>query len=138
MKTDEEKYIEHWTGTLGLAGAQASWREKVKIESQPKRKTPMIFMGMDVCYDSPIDGRHITSRAARQEDLARSGCIEYDPEMKKDAAARRAESESNLEKSVDDHVEREFAAMPIKKKETLFAEIQAGVTVEPVRQTLGA
>ena len=30
-------------------------------------------------YRSPIDGRPITSRAQRREDLRRNGCVEADP-----------------------------------------------------------
>lgn len=34
-------------------------------------------------YASPIDGRMITSRSWRREDLIRNGCIEVDPPRKK-------------------------------------------------------
>lgn len=30
-------------------------------------------------YASPIDGRMITSRSERREDLARNGCVPYEP-----------------------------------------------------------
>lgn len=33
-------------------------------------------------YRSPIDGKLITSRSARREDLIRSGCVPYEPSMK--------------------------------------------------------
>lgn len=33
-------------------------------------------------YRSPIDGRPITSRSARREDLKRNNCVEYEPSMK--------------------------------------------------------
>lgn len=33
-------------------------------------------------YASPIDGRMITSRSARREDLLRNGCVEADPPKK--------------------------------------------------------
>jgi hypothetical protein len=32
-------------------------------------------------YSSPIDGRVITSRSERREDLKRNNCIEWDPAM---------------------------------------------------------
>jgi putative FmdB family regulatory protein len=108
-----------------------------KVALKVIRTAPMGFVQAPVCYDSPIDGRPITSRAERMQDLARSGCIEYDPEMRKDADRRVKEQEQALDKSVDDYVEREFATMPIRKKEALAAEMQQGITVEPVRQTLG-
>jgi hypothetical protein len=33
-------------------------------------------------YRSPIDGKLISSRSARREDLKRSGCVEYEPTAK--------------------------------------------------------
>ena len=37
---------------------------------------PMGFVQADVCYDSPIDGRPITNRQARIEDMKRNNCNE--------------------------------------------------------------
>lgn len=34
-------------------------------------------------YRSPIDGRPITSRSHRREDLKRNNCVEYDDSMRK-------------------------------------------------------
>jgi hypothetical protein len=36
-------------------------------------------------YRSPIDGRPITSRSERREDLKRNGCVEWEPGMGKKA-----------------------------------------------------
>lgn len=33
-------------------------------------------------YRSPIDGRPITSRTHRREDLKRNNCVEYEPSLK--------------------------------------------------------
>lgn len=62
-------------------------------------------------YQSPIDGRWIDSRAARREDLARSGSMEWDPGMRSDFARTRAD---NLEKSyaeIDRAVEKTAGEM---------------------------
>jgi hypothetical protein len=32
-------------------------------------------------YASPIDGRMITSRSERRDDLRRNGCVEYEPSL---------------------------------------------------------
>jgi len=136
---DKKLYFEHWNLTEGDPDAEEQWERKLAMHRGVRfMASPMIFVSQDVCYDSPIDGRPITSMAAHRDDLARSGCVAYDPEMKKDAARRRQESADKLESSIDDHVEREWAGMPSQKKEVLAAEMQAGVTLEPVRQTLGA
>ena len=133
--SDKEKFIEHWENSLGREGAEAAWVEKLKFESGPKPRTPMFFGIREICYDSPIDGRPITSMAARREDLARSGCVEYDPEMRKDYTRRVEADEKRLEQSVDALLEREIAAMPSRKQEKLAAELQGGATADIVRQT---
>lgn len=96
---------------------------------------PMGFVQRDICYDSPIDGRPITTKQARLDDLARHGCIEYDPEMKKDQAARIAREEAALEAAVDQTVDREIAQMPARKREKLEAEMQGGMDAVPERMT---
>jgi hypothetical protein len=83
-----------------------------------------------------MDGRLITSKRQRLDDLARSDCIPYDPEMKKDAARRQAESQENLEKAMDATIEKTIHEMPARKREKLTAELEGGVTAEFAR--LGA
>lgn len=134
--TDKEKYLNHWGYTLGTTEAEAAWKDKQDFDAGKRFiQAPMFFGIKDICYDSPIDGRPITSMAARREDLARSGCVEYDPEMRRDADNRQKEADAALDRSVDNLVEAEFSAMPVRKKEALAAELQSGVTAEPVRLT---
>lgn len=94
---------------------------------------PMIFVSQEIRYESPIDGKVITTRQQRQDDLARHGCIPYDPEMKKDAARRQVESEKKLEAAMDATVEKTIHAMPARKREKLTAELQGGVTADYAR-----
>lgn len=82
-----------------------------------------------ISYESPATGRIITSERERRNDLAESGCIEYDPGMKQDADRRVKEEETALDKAVDETVEREFAAMPSAKLERLTNELQSGADV---------
>jgi putative FmdB family regulatory protein len=98
----------------------------------------MGFVQADIRYDSPIDGRPITNKQMRLEDLARSNCQPYDPEMKKDAERRRKEAEAKLEKAVDETVEREIHAMTPRKRESLIGELEGGLTAEPMRHTANA
>lgn len=139
MDDDALKYLNHWGYIIGTPEADAAWKAKQEFDAGKRvLEVPLFFGVKDVCYDSPIDGRPITSMAARREDMARSGCIEYDPEMRTDTMRRQRESEENLEKSVDSLLDREIALLPTSKKESLAAELSSGVTAEPVRQTLGA
>ena len=96
---------------------------------------PAVFASRDICYDSPIDGRPITSMRARLDDLARNDCIEYDPEIKKDHARRIEREQLRLEKSVDETVEAAIEAMPSRKRERLEQELKAGADCLPERQT---
>lgn len=41
---------------------------------------PMIISDIPE-YRSPVDGRVITSRSERRDDLKRNGCVEYEPSM---------------------------------------------------------
>lgn len=94
---------------------------------------PMIFVSQEIRYESPIDGKVITTRQQRQDDLARHDCIPYDPEMKKDAARRQVESEKRLEASMDATIEKTIHEMPPRKREKLTAELQGGMTAEYAR-----
>jgi len=84
-------------------------------------------------YDSPIDGRPITSWAQRKDDLARAGCQEYDPEMRKDADRARRLSDERLERSMSETVEREIEKMPAVKRERLHNELASGLSPEVER-----
>jgi hypothetical protein len=88
-------------------------------------------------YDSPIDGRPITSWDARQEDLKRSHCRPYDPEMKKDAERFRQAQDAALEASIEATVEEAIEKMPTAKRGKLMSELtEQGVGVEYARSTV--
>ena len=96
---------------------------------------PAIWTKPDICYDSPIDGRPITSEKARQEDLARSNCVPYDPEIKTDYQRRIEREERLLDKAVDETVEKQFSTYSSRQMEKLESELKSGLDVEPVRMT---
>ena len=96
---------------------------------------PMVFVSQDICYDSPIDGRPITSKQARLDDLARSGCIPYEPGMKQDYQRRIAQDEARLDAKMEKTVEAEIERMPSDKRERLHAELLGGAEVVTERLT---
>ncbi|OGT54252.1 MAG: hypothetical protein A3E01_00245 [Gammaproteobacteria bacterium RIFCSPHIGHO2_12_FULL_63_22] len=99
-----------------------------------QRRICPTMIAVDIpAYQSPIDGRWINSRAQRQEDLKRNGCVEYEPSMKEHAAVARAREDAALDAKVDDTVEAAIHAMPARKREQLIAEIDSGVDVEYTR-----
>jgi putative FmdB family regulatory protein len=95
---------------------------------------PTLFVKQEIRYDSPIDGRAITSMKARRDDLARNNCQEYDPEMKKDYKRRIERQQAALEKSVESTVEATIEQMPARKRERLESELRAGADCAPERQ----
>lgn len=95
---------------------------------------PTVFVSKDICYDSPIDGRPITSMRARLDDLARNNCTEYDPEIKKDYTRRIERQQLQLERSVEATVEATIEQMPVRKREQLETELRSGADCAPERQ----
>lgn len=84
-------------------------------------------------YDSPIDGRPITSWRQRADDLARNGCQEYDPGMKQDYHRRMERDDAALEKKLEATVEAQIETMGARKRERLQAELDSGATATPER-----
>jgi len=96
----------------------------------------LVKVAQDVRYTSPVTGQPITSHAARQEDMARHGAVEYDPCMTQDVERRRKESWDQFEAAVDQTVAEDIAKMPTAKRAQLAKEVvDMGLTTEAVRQT---
>ena len=76
------------------------------------------------CYQSPTTGKWITGKAQRREDMAVSGCVDYEPSLATEQQKRIAREDADLEKKVDEHVEKTIYEMPVEKKEKLAAEME--------------
>ncbi len=99
----------------------------------------LVKVAADICFDSPIDGRPITSHDAWREDLKRNDCVPYDPEMKTDAKRRIEDEDAKLDASIDAHVEEAIEKMPTAKRAQLWSEMkEQGMTADVVRSTPGA
>lgn len=77
-------------------------------------------------YTCPITGDWIGSKYQHQENLAKHGCRVLETGEKEAAAAYRACEDAKLDKLLEDHVEREFEAMPSAKQEQLHNELVNG------------
>lgn len=86
-------------------------------------------------YQSPIDGREISGRAARREDLLRNNCVEYEPSLKDHQMRAKAASEEKLESGVEETLNEQIVKMPSRKREILEQEIRAGADVDYQRAT---
>ena len=87
-------------------------------------------------YTSPSDGRAITTKYGRIEDLARNNCIEYDPEMKTDYMRRQQAEAQALEAKADALVEQQIHEMGSRKRERLEAELRGGADLAFERSTM--
>lgn len=97
--------------------------------------TPMISVE-NVGYNCPITGKWIGSKRAHEENLAEHGCRVLETGEQQAATAFRASKDAELDKIIEDTVEREIEAMPSAKKEQLANElINGGLTAEIVRET---
>lgn len=85
-------------------------------------------------YESPIDGRVIDGRAARREDLKRSGCREYDPGERRIMQERRAAEDAALTKAVDRTVEKWFYEGNSRRRELMVQALRAGIGPQIVRK----
>lgn len=97
--------------------------------------TPPMGRVEKVEYVSPIDGRPITTKYSRLEDMARNNCVEYDPGMKDDYLKRQMESEQAIDRKVEAIVESEIHGMGARKRERLEAEMRGGADVAFERST---
>lgn len=86
-------------------------------------------------YESPITGLPIRGRAQRREDLARSGCVEWEPGMREENARRRAARDRAEEQAIDQTLDAEISRMPARKLELLEQELRAGVSATVERAT---
>jgi hypothetical protein len=123
-----EAFVDHGVGSHSCPHC-GQWAAKVFL------RAPMAFIQKDVHYTSPIDDRPITSMAARREDMARSNCIEYDPEMKTDRVRNIKLADDALDNAVGDTVDATIAAWPVRKREKLAEELASGADVQPTRGT---
>ena len=96
------------------------------VEAVKQLSAPMFSIDATnfVPYHSPATGHWITSKTQRREDMKASGCVDYEPSLKAEQEKRHAAEDAELDKKVEEHVEREIIAMPVEKREKLASEIE--------------
>jgi len=77
-------------------------------------------------YISPATGRLITSYKDRKKDMQDSGCVDYEPSLRKHVEKEADAADAKLEKKIDETVEKEIHAMPARKREKLERELTSG------------
>jgi hypothetical protein len=96
---------------------------------------PPMIHGDLPAYESPIDGRLIEGRRARQEDLRRNNCRPYETGEKEQNERARVQANERLERRIDETIEQAVLTMPARKRELLEQEVRAGATPVVERST---
>jgi len=81
-------------------------------------------------YVSPASGKLITSYKERREDMKATGCVDYEPSMKKHQQKRLEEDDRKLEAKIDETVDREWEKMPSSKREKVANELRSGAEIK--------
>lgn len=83
--------------------------------------TPAMGYVENIAYTSPIDGRPITTKQQREEDLKRSGSRPWEglAEEQKEADRRKAYEEAAQDKKLEATIERTIKELPDAKKKEL-------------------
>jgi hypothetical protein len=111
------------------------WR--LSVDAGETKSQMMTIIRPEFGYESPSTGNVITSEKARREDLAASGCIEYDPEMKTDQRRRIEAADAKLDKEFDETIDKAIDSLPADKRVRLENEMASGLDVEVSRTTIG-
>ena len=135
-----EKWIEYHGEKVAPEDYDREYKKWLKwrlsVDRGETRSQIMAIVRPDVGYESPATGEIITSEKARINDLAKSGCVEYDPEMRTDYKNKIKADEKRLDKQLDDVVDKTFEQLPSKKRDALVSEIASGVDINIERLTV--
>lgn len=94
---------------------------------------PTAIRGDYQAYECPVTGRLIEGRRAHEENLKRQGCRVLEPGETENAKRASQKAEADLDKSVDETVERFYDALPSDKREALATEVINGATATVAR-----
>lgn len=84
-------------------------------------------------YDCPITGKRIEGRRQHHENLRRHGCRILEAGEAQANSARKAREEADFDRAIEQTAEELVHSLPVRKREQLAAEMEAGVTAEVVR-----
>jgi len=89
-------------------------------------------------YECPISGAWIEGRAAHRENLAKHGCRVFEPGEREATAKYAAKLDADMDVEVEATVDEFLSKLDTKQRDSLAAEMNAGVDVAYTRQTADA
>lgn len=113
--SDKDYYLTFWGYKLGTPEAEEAWKVKC---AHVERRAPMVAPDLPG-YESPVSGKWIEGRAARREDLRRTGCRPYEEGERQEWKKQVAHEEKQLDRERHEAVARAFYAMPESKRRAL-------------------
>ena len=124
----KNEWLHGWGYKLGSSEAEQAWLDKLahdlRVSKIPNpNKTHGRLYDLPG-YESPVTGKWIEGKVARRNDLAASGCVEYEDGMKEEQQRRFAAEDVALDKKVDEIVEKTIYEMPSDKREKLVTELE--------------
>lgn len=120
--------------TLPVALYQSTQHCMCGSDARKLLSAPSVFVPQNICYDSPIDGRPITSQRERDEDLKRADCVPWEPGIKQDGERRKKEADDALDAAVDSSVDKFIDSLPAHKRVELANELSSGAEATFIRQ----
>lgn len=107
-----------------------SYPEYIEKFGQPERigsvSSNIIVKGNFDPYESPITGEIITTARQREQEMKAHGVVDYEPSLKSHIEKEERNAELNLEKAINETIEKEISLMPARKREKLESELSAG------------
>ncbi len=97
-----------------------------------------VIVKKNIAYRSPITGEWIRTRAERENDMKRHGCVEYDEGVKQDYHRRIREDAERLSRDMALTLETEIARLPSVQRQRLYSELtEQGLDLTVERGTKG-
>lgn len=117
--SDKDYYLTFWGYTPGTEEAEAAWKAKLEF-MQRRGEAPMVMPDLPG-YVSPVTEKWIEGRAARREDLKRTGCRPYEGRQaeQKECDRQRSYEEKKLDAVVHETVARSYYALPERQRKAL-------------------
>lgn len=84
-------------------------------------------------YTCPITDKHISSRHEHQENLKRHGCRLLEGGEKEQAGKYREQLDQQLDRKIEETVEKHYDVLPGEKREKLANELLDGMDAQVVR-----
>lgn len=118
---NKEHWLHLWGYILGTPEAEAAW--EAKINPKPQKFRYVIGKSANYEYSCPVTGAPISSKYAHEENLKQHNCRLLEEGEASVNSNRRALEDAELDKRIENTVEREIESYSSEKREKLYNEL---------------